>query len=261
MSLIRTIDITTRPTERLLRACATFGLAVRPTASDLRPTFTAIARELHARFRPGDIVLIQGPSGSGKSTLLGELARLSRSNGHNVITGDSTPPHPETALIDLIDLPLDGALRTLAHAGLADATMLSRSAYQLSEGERFRLRLAQALASVQQHHAPVTLIIDEFASVLDRATARCLCYALRRLMGAVGTPPLRGGLRSTQEVLPAFATPKRKAEVPPRSGGVPKALLLLATAHDDVAAWLSATHIIDVHAGTATLRMPTGGQP
>jgi len=219
MSLIHTLDINTEPSQRLLEACATFGLAVRHTTTDTtRPTFTLEARALHAQLKPGDLVLIQGASGSGKSSLLDELARLATRNNHTVIratTPPTTDPHtPHTPLIDLIDLPLADALRTLAHAGLADATMLSRSRYQLSEGERFRLRLAQALAASRASDraptTPTTLIIDEFASVLDRPTARCLCFALRRFLAR---QPLT---------------------------------VILATAHDDVRAWLSPDHLIQV---------------
>lgn len=223
-SLIRTVTTTAQPSERLLRACATFGLAVDhcESADAHRPTFTLEARSLRLLFKPGDIVLIQGASGSGKSTLLGELTRLARVNGHTVIGADAAASDPQAALIDLIDLPLPEALRTLAHAGLADATMLSRTAYQLSEGERFRLRLAQSLAAAQGSGTSVTLAIDEFASVLDRTTARCLCYALRRLLGSLDAPPV----------------------------------ILLATAHDDVRAWLTPTHTIECAHGVIERTTP-----
>jgi ABC-type ATPase with predicted acetyltransferase domain len=215
VSIIRTIDITTRPSQRLLQACATFGLGVRHTSVDTtRPTFTVEARELHASFRQGDLVLIQGPSGSGKTSLLAELARLAARDGHTVLRAEASAPNPCTPLIDLIDLPLDKTLRTLAHAGLADATMFSRSPYQLSEGERFRLRLSQTLAAARSTGGPITLVIDEFASVLDRATARCLCFALRRFLGS--------GAHGSQPTV------------------------LLATAHDDVREWLQPDHTIEV---------------
>ena len=87
--------------------------------------------------------------------------------------------------------------------------MMSRSSRQLSDGERFRLRLALAYARVQQQPSPgpTLLLVDEFASVLDRTTARCLCSALRRWLAGF------------------------------TAGPAPTAVL--ATAHDDVRAWLT----------------------
>ena len=61
--------------------------------------------------------------------------------------------------------------------------------------------MAVALSATPE--GPTTLLIDEFASVLDRTTARCLCHALRRWL--------------------------RHA---------PHTRIIAATAHDDVAPWL-----------------------
>jgi ABC-type ATPase with predicted acetyltransferase domain len=180
-SFVRVIEVSTPPSERLLRACAAFGLAVRFTGNRAaRPTRSADARDILNSLAPGHLALITGPSGGGKSSLLEDIARASRSRGGRVLTLPDAPADPDTPIIDLINSPLAESLATLARAGLADATLLGRSSMQLSDGERFRLRLALAMSACADDTGPLTILIDEFASTLDRTTARCLCRALRR---------------------------------------------------------------------------------
>lgn len=207
--LIRTLDTCATPTPKLLEACAIFGLAIRHTPANpnaARPTLDAGALILHQAALPGSLTLLQGPSGSGKSTLLAAMAAIARRAGHTVIEASPMAPTEEhTSIIDCIAGPLPDTFRTLANAGLADATLFARTPRQLSEGERARLNLARALAlaAAAPPHSPITLIVDEFASVLDRTSARCLCHALHRW---------------------------RRIALHVR--------LVLATAHEDVRAWL-----------------------
>ena len=206
MSLIRVIDSSGPPSPRLLKACAAFGLGVRHRASG-GPERTGAARELLDRLGPGQVALITGPSGSGKSSLLRAVGAVAAGRGERVCwAGEGEAAG--VAVIDAIPGPLPGALRALAHAGLADALLLARTPEELSEGERLRFHLAGALGEVGE--GPGTVLIDEFASVLDRTTARCLCHALRRW--------LRGS----------------------------RARIVAATAHDDIGAWLEP----DVHVRT-----------
>src|SRR5690606_39127825 len=58
-----------------------------------------------------------------------------------------------------------------------------------SEGQRFRLRLALAMARavrLAQGGRPVTLIADEFCASLDDATAASVCVGLSRWLRATG---------------------------------------------------------------------------
>jgi ABC-type ATPase with predicted acetyltransferase domain len=122
----------------------------------------------------GDIVYITGPSGAGKSVLLREI--------QNAIAKD------ERISIEEIELPADKAaidgiegsgtieaLRLLGYAGLSDVFCMLTAPANLSDGQKYRFRLACALASGKK-----VVFADEFCSNLDRITAACIAYNVRR---------------------------------------------------------------------------------
>lgn len=179
-----------RPSRRTLRALALFGLTLDQDAKRHRclahEHWPRAAAEIDERLLPGQIALITGPSGGGKSTLLRLLEDRLHERG--------TPAHRlrpclcagRRTLIDLVPGTLegpDGALRCLASAGLADATLLARTPAQLSDGQRARLALARTMSCARRSPgagAPPTLLIDEFCATLDRLTARSVARTLRR---------------------------------------------------------------------------------
>lgn len=172
------------PSERLCRACAAFGIALVPARSssdtDTSTRAKHDARSIHDMLKPGEIALVTGPSGSGKSTLLRALAARVRASRQPCVV--ARRPRQDRAIIDLWNESPCESLRTLARAGLADARLWARTPDELSDGERARLAIAIAMTRAL-HHArrrPTTMILDEFASSVDRATARALCHSLRR---------------------------------------------------------------------------------
>ncbi|MFG0306401.1 MAG: hypothetical protein ACF8Q5_09330 [Phycisphaerales bacterium JB040] len=132
----------------------------------------------------GPVTLIAGPTGSGKSALLGRLRAHWLARGVGVVDADLIRLCPETPLAALSDTDLGLWLRTLARAGLGEARLLGRRVRELSEGERFRARLALGMLEATQSEGGV-LLLDEFAGVLDRATAEGVSRALARWAGAV----------------------------------------------------------------------------
>ena len=79
-----------------------------------------------------------------------------------------------------------GALDAMAAAGLAEATLLVRCEQELSDGQRARFALARAMAACSRARRPTCLIVDEFASTLDAATASSLSASVSRWARARG---------------------------------------------------------------------------
>jgi len=144
----------------------------------------------------GQIAYITGPSGSGKSVLLRELMAAAH---NDCIDLDSIDLCNDCAVIDCIDGNFIDALRTLSIAGLSDVFAVLNTPANLSEGQKYRFRLAKALAltggmaggeawpcsSSNQQQAPGSeqlriIFADEFCSNLDRITAAVIAYQIRK---------------------------------------------------------------------------------
>jgi ABC-type ATPase with predicted acetyltransferase domain len=130
----------------------------------------------------GEVVLITGPSGAGKSTLLRAIAEAVRARGDvEVVALEEIALPADRAVVDCFDGGLDAALGHLARAGLSEAHLCLRSPAELSEGQRFRYRLAQFFAS-----DATVLVADEFGATLDRVTARIVSHQLGKFIRATG---------------------------------------------------------------------------
>jgi ABC-type ATPase with predicted acetyltransferase domain len=148
------------------------------------------------------ITLITGPSGSGKSTLLRVIEAALRHQAPSAGPPIQAPasirlesiPLPNRPLPDCFDLPLERTLGLLSRAGLAEARLWLRTPRELSEGERFRYRLARWMALSRR---PI-LLADEFCNGLDRITARAVAWQLQRFVAAARrTPRLRAAIVAT----------------------------------------------------------------
>lgn len=131
---------------------------------------------------PGQILLITGPSGSGKSSLLGRYRALLPRRRAIDLCRLRIADRPVIDLFPHLSLP--EALQLLSRVGLAEAHIYLLPPRLLSEGQRWRLRLALALARTVSGQSPPAhrvLLCDEFCSLLDPVTASVVCHALRRL--------------------------------------------------------------------------------
>lgn len=173
----------------VLEAAAMFGLELGGS------TKRRIVAPTRLAFGEGEVVFITGPSGGGKSTLLRliEAALASRSDAV-VLRIDRLPPPADVPLVDaLAAIPQAGRpsaelpeiLGDLARAGLGDAFVMLRRPSELSDGQRARLRLAQAMGGLRRLHAAnpdrcVVVLADEFAAPLDRVTAAVAARQMRK---------------------------------------------------------------------------------
>jgi hypothetical protein len=186
------------PSEAVLKAAEMFGIGLDETFE------VALYEDLALDVRPGDVVYVTGPSGSGKSVLLARLQEALRAAVPGEVAAVDLAEITlagDRAVIDLIAGPLQQRLRILSAAGLADAFLLLRKPRELSDGQRWRLRLALAIEQVaaraEEETRPASgaakqaipwrvLIADEFCSTLDRLCARAVAYRVRRLADATG---------------------------------------------------------------------------
>jgi uncharacterized protein len=194
------------PTDAVLKAAEMFGIGLDESYE------VTLYDRLALDVRPGDVVFVTGPSGSGKSVLLGRLREALGVAWPDAAVADlaAVTLSGERPVIDLFEGPLERRLRVLSTAGLADAFLLLRTPAELSDGQRYRLKLALAIqqcgmrsgeCGVEKEHAvaeslpftphsalrtPHLLVADEFCSTLDRLCARAIAYRVRRLADAEG---------------------------------------------------------------------------
>jgi ABC-type ATPase with predicted acetyltransferase domain len=145
-----------------------------------RLTQRCIINNCRLEINDGDIVYITGPSGAGKSVLLKELEKaVPASEKVNLarikLTRDKT-------LIDCIDADLLTSLRMLSNAGLNDVFCILNQPANLSEGQKYRFRLAMAMAAEKKF-----IFADEFCSELDRITAAVISYNIHKFAKRTGT--------------------------------------------------------------------------
>lgn len=180
------------PSPRVIQVAAMFGLG-----ADQSQTL-AVVPPTELRLGPGRVVFVTGPSGGGKSTLLRLIAQqLEPRPAVRVIDFDGLPRPGERAVVDAVDggaLELDRALRLLSLAGLNDAFVMLRRPGELSDGQRYRFRLAQTMARVESSggsagtsessaESPDVLTVvlaDEFGATLDRTAAAAVARNVRR---------------------------------------------------------------------------------
>jgi uncharacterized protein len=160
-------------TDRVLEIAESFGLG-------LSNREFVIYDHLKIDVKPGDIVYITGQSGSGKSLLLRDLVEQMRQSGRTVADLNDVKLE-DKPVIDLVGKSTNDAAFLLATAGISDAWIYIRSPSELSDGQRYRLKLAKVLES-----AADVWVADEFGAVLDRQTAKAVAFSLQKVARRLG---------------------------------------------------------------------------
>jgi ABC-type ATPase with predicted acetyltransferase domain len=157
---------------RVLEVAEAFGLGLEDKDFTVYDNFELDVEK-------GDVVYITGQSGSGKSLLLKELAKQIAE--HEPVADIDKVQYEEKPLIDQVGSNTDEAIQMLSLAGLNDAYLLVRKPSELSDGQRYRFRIALLIASGCR-----VWVADEFGAVLDRVTAKVVAFNLRKQAAKVG---------------------------------------------------------------------------
>ncbi|RKY09984.1 MAG: ABC transporter [Planctomycetota bacterium] len=160
-------------TEKVRAVMRMFGLDVQRLRQGCR------RHECTLKLTAGDICYITGASGAGKSVLLGELYEQTPPD-QRLWLGD-IPIESDKSLVDCIEGDFFSALRVLSRAGLSDAFSVLNEPAMLSAGQKYRYRLARALAGDKR-----MIFADEFCSTLDRIAAAVISHNIRKIAGDTG---------------------------------------------------------------------------
>lgn len=153
--------------ERVLDVAEGFGIG-------LEDREFVVFDNLNLEIADGDVVYINGQSGGGKTLLLRELSRQMAGRGKKVINLDEVTLTDEP-LIRQLGKDTNDAIRLMGLTGLNDAYLWVRKPGELSDGQRYRYRLAKVIESGAN-----VWVADEFLAVLDRTSAKVIAYSLQK---------------------------------------------------------------------------------
>jgi len=173
-SVSKTFPWAGRVSEKVLAVMRMFAVTAERLAE------TAVSHSCRVEIKAGDIVYITGPSGSGKSVILGELEKLVPADESVNLSRICLPS--DKAVIDCVAGDFLQGLKLLSVAGLNDVFCVLASPANLSDGQKWRFRLAMALAAGKKF-----VFADEFCSSLDRITAAVISYNIQRYAKRTGT--------------------------------------------------------------------------
>jgi ABC-type lipoprotein export system ATPase subunit/GNAT superfamily N-acetyltransferase len=164
------------PSERVLGVSEAFGLGV-----DEAQKFT-LYDNVELAIGPRDVVYVTGDSGSGKSVLLRALEQdIRRDTDWTCIDMAEIKPIEGKPIVETVGESLDEALELLSLVGLGDAFLFLRNYEHLSDGQKYRYKIAKMIESGAQFW-----IMDEFCSTLDRDTAKIVAFNVQKLARKLG---------------------------------------------------------------------------
>ncbi|MHC4557812.1 MAG: ATP-binding cassette domain-containing protein [Planctomycetota bacterium] len=177
-------------TDKVALVCRVFGLTTD------RLTERRFTHKCQLEINTGDIVFLTGPSGAGKTVLLSELEKSIPPSDRVNLARIKLPS--DKTLVDCIKGEPLKSLRLLSLAGLNDCFCILSQPSNLSAGQKYRFRLAMALAAEKKF-----VFADEFCSELDRITAAVISYRLHKFAKQTNTTFILAS--SHEDILPDLA--------------------------------------------------------
>jgi ABC-type transport system involved in cytochrome c biogenesis ATPase subunit/GNAT superfamily N-acetyltransferase len=160
-------------TERTLAVCEAFGLGV-----DEAKHFV-IFDNFSLDFRKGDLVFVTGDSGGGKTLLLRAFKNYF---GEEAVSLDDLQVDPEETLVEGVGKDVKEAIEILSLCGLNDAFLFLRRFKELSDGQKYRYKLAKLVDRKDK----AVWLVDEFCASLDRVMARVVAYLFQKVARKLG---------------------------------------------------------------------------
>lgn len=173
LNITRKFQSRVERTDRVMKVAEAFGIG-------LEDREWTVFQDFSVTIEQGSVVYVTGQSGSGKSTLLRALAQGLEDAGKKVASIDEVE-FTDEPIIEQIGKDMTQATRLLAMAGISDAYLFIRKPSELSDGQRYRFRLAKLL----EQNADVW-VADEFGAVLDRITAEVVAFNAQKVARKAG---------------------------------------------------------------------------
>ena len=160
-------------TERTLAVCEAFGLGVDETKRFV------VYDNFSLDFRKGDLIYVTGDSGGGKSSLLRAFKNFF--GGESIELNDLQVNSEET-LVEGVGKDVKEAIEILSLCGLNDAFLFLRKYKELSDGQKYRYKLAKLVNCKEKN----VWLVDEFCASLDRVMAKVVAYSFQKLARKLG---------------------------------------------------------------------------
>lgn len=169
--VLNTTYETTTPeaTPRVVAVAESFGVGIDETVK------FPVLDKLTFEYNDDDLIYVTGDSGSGKSTILRLLQQHSEKRKRLVANLEDIQPDDTERIIEDLGDDADEAMRLLAAAGLSEAFLMLRQYGELSDGQKYRYKIAKMLSSGADVY-----IIDEIGATLDRVMAKVLVFNLQK---------------------------------------------------------------------------------
>ena len=173
LTLSRSFSTRVDRTERVIKVAEAFGIGLEDKS-------WTVYQDVNLTVHQGDVIYVTGQSGSGKSCLLRDIAAGLEADGKKVIRIEDVPLE-ERPIIDQLGSNMIEATQMLANAGISDAYLFVRKPSELSDGQRYRFRLAKLMEMDGD-----VWVADEFGAVLDRITAEVVAFNLQKIARKTG---------------------------------------------------------------------------